>query len=176
MTLAVRTTSSVDTAAALRDLVREIAPSLPIYGLSTLEEQIDAGLVQDRMLATLSMAFGALALLLGCIGLYGTLAYAINRRQIEFGIRLALGATRSGVIAHVLDHSLRPVIAGIALGVAVALAASRVSQSFLFEISGTDPLSYGLAVATLVFSALLAAWLPARRAVRVDPAIALRSQ
>jgi len=175
--IAVRVTGNVNqTAAALRREVRSRAPDLVIARLQTLEERVDAGLVREQVVATISTWFATLALLLGCVGLYGTLAYAVIRRTVEFGIRMALGADATRLIGSVIAESLRPVIVGLFLGVPLAFAAGTWSESQLFGVTGHDPRTYIFAIAALIVAAVCAAWLPARRAAVVDPVVALRSE
>jgi predicted permease len=177
ITLALRAARDAnETAAALRAAVPSIAPDLMIANLVTLEERKEATLARERIVATLSICFGALALLLGSMGLYGTLSYAVTRRTSELGVRVALGAERSSLIRMVIGESLRPVVAGIVVGLPLALVAGRVSESLLFGIRGTDPLTYVLTTAMLFSSAAGAAFLPARRAASIDPIKALRSE
>jgi len=175
--IAVRVAGNVNqTAAALRREVRSRAPDLVIARLQTLEERVDAGLVREQVVATISTWFATLALLLGCVGLYGTLAYAVIRRTVEFGIRMALGADATRLIGSVIAESLRPVIVGLFLGVPLAFAAGTWSESQLFGVTGHDPRTYIFAIAALIVAAVCAAWLPARRAAVVDPVVALRSE
>jgi ABC-type antimicrobial peptide transport system permease subunit len=175
--IAVRVAGNVNqTAAALRREVRSRAPDLVIARLQTLEERVDAGLVREQVVATISTWFATLALLLGCVGLYGTLAYAVIRRTVEFGIRRALGADATRLIGSVIAESLRPVIVGLFLGVPLAFAAGTWSESQLFGVTGHDPRTYIFAIAALIVAAVCAAWLPARRAAVVDPVVALRSE
>jgi len=130
--------------------------------------------MQERMMATLASGFGVLALALACIGLYGLLAYSVARRTKEMGIRMALGAQRRRVIGMIVKGAVRLVVFGIALGLPAAWAASRWVKSMLFGLTPTDPATIAAAVAVLATAALLAAYLPARRASRVDPITALR--
>ena len=130
--------------------------------------------MKERLLATLSSFFGALALLLTCVGLYGVMAYAVARRTAEIGIRLALGARRDRILWLVLGETLWLTLAGIAAGVPLALWAARYARSELFGVSPADPLTIGVTVASLLGVAALAGYLPARRAIGVDPMVALR--
>ena len=127
-------------------------------------------------MAALATAFGILALGLAAVGIYGLLAYAVARRTREIGIRMALGAPRSGVMALMLRGAQVPLAMGIALGMPMAWVASRAIDSMLFGLTATDTAAIGGAVVILLGVAHLAAWLPARRAARVDPLIALRSE
>jgi ABC-type antimicrobial peptide transport system permease subunit len=131
-------------------------------------------LIQERLMAALSGFFGVIALLLACLGLYGVISYSVGRRTSELGIRLALGATRRELLAMVLRESLVLVAAGVAIGVPVTLAATRLIAARLFAISPTDPLTIVSAALVMLAVATAAALVPANRASRVDPMQALR--
>jgi ABC-type antimicrobial peptide transport system permease subunit len=137
---------------------------------------VDAALVQERMMATLAGGFGTLALILACIGLYGLLNYSVARRTKEIGIRMALGAQRSRVIGMEVKSAIRLVVLGIALGLPAAWAASRWVQSMLFGLTPTDPATIAGAAILLTAAGVMAAYLPARRASRVDPISVLRHE
>ena len=153
--------------ARLPDTVLEVLP---------MSAQVASTIVQERMLATLAGGFGVLALLLACVGLYGLLAYSVTQRIKEIGIRMALGSTRKSVVALVLSGGARLVLAGIAVGLPAAWAASRWVESLLFGVTRMDPLTILGAIVLLLASAQLAAYLPARRASHVDPLVALRHE
>ena len=177
VTLALRTTGRAsETETALKEQMRLMAPDLLIARLTTLEERRDGTLARERIVAVLSLCFGGLALLLGSIGLYGTLSYAVARRGGEIGVRMALGAERSRLMTMVVGESVRPVIAGIALGLPLAFGAARFSERLLFGIRAGDPPTFMFTIAVLLVSACCAAVLPARRAASVDPVVALRSE
>jgi putative ABC transport system permease protein len=131
---------------------------------------------QERLVATLASGFGVLALVLACIGVYGLLAYSVVRRSKEMGIRLALGAQRKTLIAMVLGGAVRLVAIGVVLGVPAAWTASRLVKSMLFGLEPADPATIGGAMLLLSTAALVAAYLPAWRASRVDPLVALRHE
>jgi len=135
---------------------------------------VDATLVEERLIAVLSGFFGVLAVLLACLGLYGVMAYTAARRTSEIGIRMALGATRGGVLAMVLKESLLLVAIGITIGVPATLALTRLVSSLLFGIQASDPLTIAGGAVLMIAVAALAGFLPAQRAARVDPMIALR--
>lgn len=160
--------------AAIRRAILAEDPNLPIVDAKPLQELIDSRTSLDRMLAQLSMAFGAVALLLAAIGLYGVLSYGVSRRTSEIGIRKALGAGEGAVIAMILRETSWLVVGGVAVGVALAYGSLQLIKSRLFGLEPADPLAIALAVAALGVVALLAAWLPARRASRVDPMVAIR--
>jgi predicted lysophospholipase L1 biosynthesis ABC-type transport system permease subunit len=151
---------------------RLLADARPV----TIGEQLDRGLTRDRLMAYLAAAFGLLALLLACVGLYGVLSYAVARRTSEIGVRMAIGATPADVMRLIVGDGLRVTVIGIAVGIAAAIAAARVIQTLLFGITSTDPLTYAAITATLAVVALVASYFPARRAARVDPMIALRAE
>jgi len=175
MALAVRTAgNSLGLPSRIRDELRSIDRSLPILKIDTMEEQLNDSLAQERLVAALSGFFGALAVLLACIGLYGVMSYTAVRRTNEIGIRLALGATRAGVRAMVLREVLLLVGIGIAIGVPATLAATHYISSLLFGVSAADPLTIVIAALLMTAVAALAGFLPALRASRVDPMVALR--
>jgi ABC-type antimicrobial peptide transport system permease subunit len=129
---------------------------------------------EERLVATLSSVFGLLAMLLACLGLYGILSYMVAQRAKEIGIRMALGAARRDVLWLVLRDALRLVLLGAALGIPAALASARLVTSQLFDVTAADPVAIGLATLVLLAVAAVAGYLPARRATRVDPLVALR--
>jgi predicted permease len=142
----------------------------------TMSEEVDATLVQERLLATLSTAFGGLALLLACIGLYGVMAYSVVRRTREIGIRMALGAERAAVLWRVLRESLWLVLLGAFAGLTLAVWAAPFAGDLLYELSPTDPAVFLGSAALLIVVAALASYLPARRASRIEPVVALRDE
>jgi predicted permease len=171
----VRTTSPPDAAfGGIRQVVRQIDPNLPIYNLRTLEHQIDQSLLNDRLIATLSTAFGVLATLLAVIGLYGVMAYTVARRTREIGVRMALGAMRGDVVRLVMRDVVVLVGSGVLLGLGAAVAASRIIGSQLYGVAATDPTTIVGAALTLGLVALVAGYVPAWRAARVNPVLALR--
>jgi predicted permease len=175
MTLVVRTAGDpTSAAAAVRREARTMDPKMPMFEVETLATQVAASLREERLVATLSSGFGMLALLLSCLGLYGILSYTVAQRTKEIGIRMALGAARRDVLWLVLRDALRLVLLGAALGIPAALAAARLVASQLFSISAADPVAIGLATLVLLAVAAVAGYLPARRATRVDPLVALR--
>jgi len=164
----------------VRAAVQEIDRDLPLFEVRTLAAEMDAVLMQERLIATLSTVFSALALLLASVGLYGLLAFSVVERTGEMGIRMALGATRVDVIWSVMREGLLLVAAGVAVGVPAAFAAGRIASSqiagLLFGVRATDPATIALAAVLLAAVAAAAAFIPARRASRVDPLVALRNE
>lgn len=175
MTLQVRTT---DDPRSIGDLVRaqvhDVDPNLPLYATTTLEIQIDDSLTSERLITWLSSLFGIVATLLASIGLSGVIAFSVARRTRELGIRVALGAQRADILRMVVRQTALSVSAGLAVGLAVANALSRLMTGMLFEVGSTDLRSYAAASLLLAVIAALAAYLPARRATLVDPVTALR--
>jgi predicted lysophospholipase L1 biosynthesis ABC-type transport system permease subunit len=164
----------------VREEVQQVDKDLPLFEVRTLADEVGAALVQERLMATLSGAFGALALLLAAVGLYGLLAFAVVQRTGEMGIRMALGATRANVLWMVLRQALLLVSIGVAAGVPAALAAARFATSrvagLFFGLSAADPATITAAAAILGVVAFCAACIPARRASHVDPMTALRNE
>ena len=158
----------------IRDAVHEVDSNLPIFAVKTQSQQADESLVQERMFATLSSFFGLLALLLACIGLYGVMSYAVARRTNEIGIRMALGATAPRVTGMVMRETMLVAGIGVVIGLGTALATTRLVAAMLFGLTPTDPVTVSFAVLLMIGVAGLAGYIPARRAARVDPMIALR--
>ncbi len=155
--------------------VQAAAPTLPVLAVDTVDERLADVLAQDRLIAAMATFFAMLATLLACLGLYGVIAYTTARRTSEIGVRVALGATGQGILALVMAESTRLTLAGIAVGVPAALVAARLAADRLFEVSPTDlPTIAGASIALLAVTGI-AAFIPARRAARVDPVVALRA-
>jgi predicted permease len=174
---ALRTKVAPETLAeAVRTTVATVDPDLPVARLRTQEAQLAASLLRERLFARLAAALAALALALACIGLYGLMAYAVSRRTPEIGIRMALGAARGRVLRMIVADACRLMIVGLAIGVGAAIAAGRYLENQLFGLTPSDPSTQALSVALLAVVSLAAAYLPARRASRVDPLIALKSE
>jgi predicted permease len=161
---------------AIRNALRQLEPRLPVTGVDTLDERITRTMGSERLMMWLTMAFGGVALFLACLGLYGTISYAVTRRTAELGVRMALGAGRGAVQWLILREALILVAAGLVIGIPLAFLAARAMSTLLFGVAPTDAVATGSAVAALVVIAALAAYLPARRASRVDPMLALRAE
>ncbi len=159
---------------AIRGAVAEIDRNLPIFDLKTQTRQVDELLAEERLFATLSSFFGLLATALACIGLYGVMSYTVAQRTNEIGIRMALGATSSRVTVLVMRETMVLVVVGVLVGLGVTLATTRLIESMLYGLAPTDPLTISSAVMLMVIVAGLAGYIPARRAARVDPMVALR--
>jgi predicted permease len=164
----------------IREQVAAVDPTVPMFDVHTLQQEMNAALVQDRLIAMLSSLFGALALILACVGLYGLLAFTVVQRRSEVALRMALGAQRREVAWMVTSHALWLVGIGIAIGVPAALGGAwftaRQVSGLLFGVETTDPTTIAAAVLLLTAVAAVAAYLPARRASRVDPMLALRAE
>jgi predicted permease len=164
----------VSAAAAARGAIRSVDPDLPLANIATLETLVDGSVTQQRFAVVVLGAFGALALLLASIGMYGVISYSTMQRTQEIGIRMALGAQRGNVLTMVLGHGSRLAGLGIAIGLAAALAMGHTMASFLYGVRPTDPLTLAGVSLLLLAVALIACYIPARRAMRTDPVIALR--
>jgi predicted permease len=166
----------LEVASAAREAMRQLDPNLPLFALRTQEAQIQQSLSRERLMARLATLLGAITVILSGIGLYGLLAYTVTRRTPEIGVRMALGAEPAAVRWMVMRHALALVAVGLALGIPAAAGSTRVLHSLLFGLTSTDPLSFVAAGILLLAVGALAAYLPARRASRVDPIIALRAE
>ena len=161
---------------AVRDLVQRADPRLPLSDVKSQSAWIDQAINQEITFARLCTAFAILALAIACVGLYGAMSYKVARRTGEIGIRMALGAQRGRVVWMVLREVVLLAAVGLAISVPTALAASKLVESFLFEMKPNDPLALIGSAVTLVIAAILAGYLPARNASRIDPMIALRHE
>jgi len=159
---------------SLRREIQAVDPNLPVFGIRTLSSLVAAALTPHRFSAQLMGGFAALALLLAAIGIYGVLAYFVGQRVREIGVRMALGATAAEVVGLVLLQGMYPILAGTAIGIAGSFACSRLLEELLYGVSASDPLVYAAVPAFLLASALLASYIPAWQATRIDPIIALR--
>jgi predicted permease len=159
---------------AVRRTASDVDSNLPIFGIRTQSQRIDELLTQERLIARLGSCFGGLALLLACVGLYGLLSYEVARRTREIGIRMALGAGRADVLRSIAGQGLRITIVGTGAGIAAGAAVTRFLSSLLFGLKASDPITFAGVSLILIVVALLACYLPARRATKVDPMVALR--
>jgi putative ABC transport system permease protein len=166
--------NSVPLEGSIRNAVRELDPSLPVYNLWSMDELVAKSMVQSRFLALLLATFSGIALFLAAIGIYGVMAYSVAQRTQEIGVRMALGARPLHVLRLVFGQSLGMLLMGTVIGLAGAFALTRLMRTLLFEITATDPLTYVSVIGLLTVVALLACYIPARRAAKVDPLIALR--
>ncbi|MGH9762521.1 MAG: FtsX-like permease family protein, partial [Blastocatellia bacterium] len=148
--------------------------SLPVQSVRTLRVQVDDSLSEQRLIATLCSFFGLFALALACIGLYGVVSYSVARRTSEIGVRIALGASRPDVIWLVVRETILMVGTGAAIGLAISLMFSKVLTAVIFNLGPRDPIAFAAATLLLALTALIAGYIPARRASRVDPLSALR--
>jgi predicted permease len=159
----------------VRRAVREVAPQLPVYDMQTMAARTASATAQQRFSATLLALFAVTALSLAAMGIYGVMSLAVAARSRELGIRIALGADQGRVKRLVIGEGVALAASGAAIGLIVALVATRVLRTMLYDLAPSDPMTYGAVVALLGATAVAAAWLPARRAARVDPVEALRA-
>jgi putative ABC transport system permease protein len=177
MTLVVKHTGPPGAlATAIRRTIQSRDADMPLYDVRTMTEWLNYSLWEDRIYASLMSVFAVLALTIAAIGIYGVMAYSVAQRTQEIGIRMALGAARADVMRMVVVHALRLTLLGIGIGLAGAFAVTRGLASQLFGVSPYDPPTFVGVTIILAFSALIAAWVPADRATRVDPMVALRSE
>ena len=167
-------TSSVAAFSSIRAVVHQVDPALPVDRLRTLDDQLDRALANERLLAMLATAFAGLAMLLAAVGLYGVTSFVVSRHTREIGIRMALGAQRTAVLRSILGQASRLAAVGLVLGTLCAFALSRLLTALLYGVSSGDPLTYAGAATVLGGITLLATFVPARSASRVDPMVALR--
>jgi predicted permease len=175
--LVIRTTGDpLSLAAAARSAINAVDPNLPVADLRTMEARLDELVAQRRLRMTLLTAYAGLALLLAAVGIYGVLAYFVTQHTAEIGIRMALGAQAGDVLELVMRRGLGLALVGVALGLFTALAVTRLMQGLLFGVGATDPLTFGALALLMLLVALLACFVPARRATKVDPLRALRHE
>ncbi|MEO6236971.1 MAG: FtsX-like permease family protein, partial [Vicinamibacterales bacterium] len=176
-TLLVRTAGDPSaTIPAVRRELQALDPQLPLFRVTTLSEQVSDTLNQPRFQATLLAGFAGIALLLATIGIYGVTSHAVSQRTQEVGIRMAMGATRASVRRLILRQHVTPALVGIAAGVTAAFGLSRFLTSLLYGVRAIDPETYALVILAVVTVAVAACWIPASRATRVDPLVALRPE
>ncbi len=162
--------------AAVRRQIRESDPNLPVFEVRTLEELRRLGYWEQRVFGWIFSTFGAIALMLASIGVYGVLSYSVSQRTQEIGVRMALGAGRGDVFRLIVGHGLTLAAIGIAAGVVGAFGVTRFVRTLLFNVTPTDPFSFAGVALFLAAVASMASFLPARRATAVDPLIALRNE
>jgi ABC-type antimicrobial peptide transport system permease subunit len=163
-------------APVMREAVWSVDRSLPVYSIATMDDRRSTSLAASRFSTLLLTVFGAIALLLAAIGVYGVISYGVTQRAQEIGIRVALGAGRARVLRLVVGHAAALTALGLLLGLGGAVLLSRLIGGLLFQVSPTDPPTLGVGVVVLTGVALIAALLPAERAARLDPAVALRAE
>jgi putative ABC transport system permease protein len=171
-----RTTTPAAVAEGIRAEIRRLAPDLPIESTVTMGQAVSASVAPPRFRMLLLVLFAVTAMLIAMCGIYGLMDYAVTQRRREIGVRMALGAERRDVLRLVLMRALRIVAAGLIIGLAGATAVTRVLQTFLFGVTPTDPIAFTIVTLLLMAVGLTAAWLPARRATRIDPCAALRAE
>ncbi|MDB4891839.1 MAG: macB 17, partial [Gemmatimonadetes bacterium] len=176
VTFVARTATPGTVVEGIRAEIRRVAPDLAILGTVTMDEAVAASVAQPRFRMLLLLLFAIAATLIATCGIYGLMAYAVTQRRHEIGVRMALGAEQSDVLRLILARALRIVVAGVIVGVAGAAGVTRVLQRFLFGVTPTDPIAFTIVTVLLIVVGLVAAWLPARRATRIDPCVALRSE
>jgi predicted permease len=159
-----------------RRAIAEINPNILVNSVSSLEEQVDDSIATQSLIARLSSFFGIIAVFLACIGIYGLLSYSVARRTGEFGIRLALGARSHMLLWMILREYILLLALGLALGVPIALSATRILKSQLYELSPLDPTAISIAIVSVIVMTIATAWLPARHATKIDPMQALRAE
>jgi ABC-type antimicrobial peptide transport system permease subunit len=176
MALVARTTGDVAvTTREIQRLVRELDPTLPTFRVTSLRDVTEASIARLSFTMTVLGVAAAVTLILGVVGLYGVIAYVVTLRTRELGVRIALGAQPRAVATMVTRQGLVLSGVGIAIGLGLIVVVARFLRSFLYEVAPTDPVTLGGAAGTLVVFALLASWIPARRAARVDPTEALKA-
>jgi putative ABC transport system permease protein len=161
---------------SLRSMLKEIDPNLPLYNVQTMDEIVSHSVAPRRFNMLLLTIFAGVALLLALVGVYGVLAHSVGQRTAEIGLRVALGATPRSVLALIVGQGMRPIMVGIAIGLAGAVGLSHFVSSLLFNVKPVDPLTYGAVALLVAVAALLSCFVPARRALRVDPVAALRQE
>jgi predicted permease len=175
LSLAVRTTGDpLRMANAVREAIWSVDRDQTITSVETMEAVVGGTVSRPRLLTSLLLLFGFMGLLLGALGIYGVLAFAVSQRRQEIGVRVALGASPRSVLTLVVRQGMVLAVAGVAVGIAGAAVLTRVMAAVLYEVRATDPATFATVIVVLLGAALVASWLPARRALRVDPVQALR--
>jgi putative ABC transport system permease protein len=161
---------------AIRREILALDPQLPLYNVRPMERIIDESVAPQRLSTLLFGGFAALALTLAAIGIYGVMSFAVAQRTHEIGIRVALGARTRDVLKLVVTQGMKPALAGIAIGLVASFGLTRFMKNLLFDVSATDPLTFAMITLLITAIGLLACWIPARRATKVDPLVALRNE
>ncbi|MBI2928598.1 MAG: FtsX-like permease family protein, partial [Verrucomicrobia bacterium] len=161
---------------AVRGVVAEVEPNQSLHNVMTMEQRLANTTTSRRLNTVLLGSFAGVALLLAVVGIYGVMSYAVTQRRREIGVRMALGAQKSDVLSLIIHGGLRLTLLGVAIGLAGAFALTRYLSSLLYSVKATDPVTFLLVAFALIGVALLACWLPARRAAKVDPIEALRQE
>ena len=175
LSIAVRTSGDpLRQANAVREAIWSVNKDQTITSIETMSSIVGGNVARPRLLATLLLLFGVMGLSLGALGIYGVLAYAVSQRRQEIGVRVALGATPRSVLGLVVGQGMTLAIIGVVAGVAGALVLTRVMAAVLYEVRATDPATFAIVVLVLLATAFVASWLPAQRALRIDPVQALR--
>lgn len=175
MSIEIRTVGALGPMAGeIRARLQQVEPRLPLGSIEPLGDRVTRAMRQERLMSTLTMVFGGVALFLACLGLYGTISYAVTRRTAELGLRVALGASRGAVQWLILRQAIAVMLIGMIVGLPLGVVASRTMATLFYGVPPLDPVAYGTAVSALIVIAALAAYLPARRASRVEPMRALR--
>jgi putative ABC transport system permease protein len=170
----VRTAEPLDLNSALRNALKEVDSDLPVAKIRPMSQVLSGSIAQQRFITTLMGLFASLALLLTAVGLYGVLSYQVSQRTQEIGIRMALGAQTKDVIRLVVGQGMKLTVIGVLIGLAAAMAMTRLMSSFLFGVSANDTVTFVAVSILLAAVSLLACYIPARRATKVDPMVALR--
>ena len=160
----------------IRSILAELDPNIPLSDVATLDEMVGRSVGGARFITVLVSLFAGLALLLALAGVYGVQSYSVAQQTSEIGVRVAIGASKPQIMKKVLFQAMRPAVLGVLVGLGGAFALSRFMSSLLFQVGTTDPITYAGVAGLLVAAALLSAWLPARRATKVDPVIAFRTE
>jgi putative ABC transport system permease protein len=177
LNLLLRTTGDpLDVVAAVRGQAQALNPNQPVYNVRTMEQIVASSISGERFSLTLFALFAGLALALAAVGVYGVMSNTVGQRTHEIGVRLALGAPPRRVLRLILTQGLRLTLVGVGAGLLVSFALTRVMQRLLYGVSATDPLTFAGVALLLTLTALLACWIPARRATKVDPLVALRRE
>ncbi|MDQ2855530.1 MAG: ABC transporter permease, partial [Acidobacteriota bacterium] len=160
--------------AAVRNEIKKLDPDLPVTQVATMQQHLSKAVSQPRFRTTLIALFAVVALLLACVGIYGVISYSVTQRTHEIGIRMALGARTGDVLRMIIRQAIVLAVAGVTIGLAASFAITRLMSNLLFDVKATDPLIFVATALVLTATALIASYLPARRAARVDPLVALR--